>query len=88
MNSRVKLSARRISAGIAGVLMLVFVLFSVFFIAHEAHHDCTGEDCPVCAAIRLCERILCCAGTRGAAWISLRPCMASRGLRPSLSKSG
>ena len=26
MNSRVKLSARRISAGIAGVLMLVFVL--------------------------------------------------------------
>ena len=73
MNSRVKLSARRISAGIAGVLMLVFVLFSVFFIAHEAHHDCTGEDCPVCAASRLCERILCCAGTRGAAWISLLP---------------
>ncbi len=33
-------------------LGLVFVLFaSSAYIIHEANHDCTGEDCPVCQMI-------------------------------------
>ena len=25
------------------------------FLAEELHHDCAGEDCPVCACLQLCE---------------------------------
>lgn len=48
----------RITAGIMGVMMLFIVLFSAFYIAAEADHDCCGEDCPICACIHQCENIL------------------------------
>ncbi|MCR5648213.1 MAG: hypothetical protein K6F67_01595 [Oscillospiraceae bacterium] len=41
-----------------GLMMLVLVLFSAFYIAAEADHDCSGEDCLVCACIRQCENAL------------------------------
>ncbi len=50
--------ARRITAGIIGLLMLVTMLFSAFYIAAEINHDCSGEDCPVCACIQQCENTL------------------------------
>lgn len=31
--------------------LLVFTLYSLFYIAHEAHHECSGEDCPICYVI-------------------------------------
>ena len=41
------------------ILLIVFVLVSSFwFILHETHHDCTGEDCPVCAMIAICRNTL------------------------------
>ncbi|MBR0082160.1 MAG: hypothetical protein IJP98_05425 [Clostridia bacterium] len=48
----------RVLAGVVGLLLLAVVLFAAFYIAAEADHDCAGEDCPVCACIRLCEAIL------------------------------
>lgn len=48
----------RIAAGIMGLMMLVFVLFSAFYIAVEADHDCCGEGCPICACIQMCENTL------------------------------
>lgn len=48
----------RITAGIMGLMMLVIVLFSTFYIAAEADHDCCSEDCPICACIHQCEKIL------------------------------
>ncbi len=39
-------------------MLSVVVLFSAFYVIAEAGHDCTGEDCPVCACIQLCERTL------------------------------
>ena len=45
-------------AGVMGLMMLVILLFSAFFIAVEAEHDCCGEDCPVCVCIRQCENTL------------------------------
>ncbi len=47
--------AKRIAAGILGLLLLAVVLFSAFYPAAEADHDCAGEDCAVCICIRLCE---------------------------------
>lgn len=49
---------KRIMAGIMGILMLLIILFSAFYIAAEADHDCTGEDCPICACIHQCEKTL------------------------------
>ena len=49
------------------VLLIVFVLFaSLYFILHEAHHDCSGKDCPVCRLIAVCRDTL-----KGFAFISV-----------------
>lgn len=50
--------AKRFAAGVMGLMMLVIALFSAFYIAAEAGHDCTGEDCPVCACVQQCEKTL------------------------------
>ena len=49
---------KRIAAGFLGLLVLAAVLFSAFYIAVEADHDCAGEDCPVCLCIRFCADTL------------------------------
>ena len=49
---------KRIAAGSMAVLMFFIMLFSASFIAIEADHDCTGEDCPICACIAQCENTL------------------------------
>lgn len=41
-----------------GLMMLVIVLFSAFFIAFEMSHDCEEEDCPICAVMQQCENNL------------------------------
>lgn len=54
-----KKTSNRKTKILAVVLMsaaLMFtVLFSLFFIAHELDHDCSGDDCPICAFIHMCE---------------------------------
>ena len=52
------LLSKRMSAGIMLVMVLVFMLFSTFYIVAEADHDCAGEDCPVCACLQQCENTL------------------------------
>ncbi len=42
-------------AAFIGVALLLGVLFSTFYVAHEYVHDCTGEDCPICQYIAECE---------------------------------
>ena len=49
---------KRSAAFLLGVLLLSVMLLSAAFLAAEADHDCTGEDCPVCACMQLCERTL------------------------------
>ena len=48
----------RITAGIIGLMMLVLVLFSAFYISTETDHECCGEDCPICACFLQCENAL------------------------------
>ena len=50
---------------LAWVFCCAFVLTlftSSVFILHEAHHDCTGEDCPVCRQVALAASVLRCLG--------------------------
>lgn len=38
------------------VLLLIFTLGSVIFVAHEMHHQCDGEDCHICHIIQICDQ--------------------------------
>lgn len=38
--------------------VIVAMLFSVSYIAIEADHDCTGENCLTCCQISACENTL------------------------------
>ena len=49
---------RRFASIIIAAFIVVAVLTSLFVVAHEADHDCIGEDCPVCAVIAACQTIL------------------------------
>lgn len=53
-----RVNSNKIIAAIMGVMMLVVVLVSASYVAVEAVHDCTGEDCPICACINQCENTL------------------------------
>lgn len=48
----------RVPAMILACVLAFIMLFSVFFIALEAEHDCHGEDCAICAVLSLCENAL------------------------------
>lgn len=50
--------AQRILAGFTCAAFVIVAFFSLLFIAKEAHHDCTGEDCPVCACIHQAKQTL------------------------------
>lgn len=50
--------AIRTAAGVLGVMLLFAVLFSAFYIAAEADHDCCGEGCLICACVHQCQNIL------------------------------
>ena len=45
-------------AVIACVLFVFVTLASLFYIAKEENHQCTGEDCPICACIRQAKQIV------------------------------
>ena len=51
-----KLQERKASA--FALILLFCILFSVFFAAVEAGHDCIGDDCPVCASLMECGEIV------------------------------
>lgn len=79
MNSRMDSKFNRLRAVFAA-LFIAFTVFSVFFAAAEAGHDCLGDDCPICFVIhvaaqnvKLLSLALCAAGVSLA-----RHCFASK----------
>lgn len=53
---RINMKKQRTMALVISVFILVISLFSTFFIAEESNHDCTGQDCPICACIQQAEQ--------------------------------
>ena len=49
---------RRVMAVILTAVVLCAVISSLFAVIHEAHHDCTGENCRICAMIAVCRGTL------------------------------
>ena len=50
--------AKRFTGSIIAVMVLLIVLLSAFCLGHDAGHDCSGEDCPICDFMRQCENTL------------------------------
>ena len=46
---------KRTVAILLAVTVLFVMLCFALFIAAEANHDCTGESCPICRQIDLCQ---------------------------------
>ena len=51
---------------LAAVLAVV-ILSSAIYLAVEADHDCSSEDCAICRQISICENLLKSLGLAGAA---------------------
>ena len=47
--------------------LAVVMLSSAIYIAVEADHDCSGDDCAICRQISICENLLKSLGLAGAA---------------------
>ncbi len=54
------------------------LLYSALMIGLHSHHDCSGDDCPICAVIHRCEQLLSSAASGGgeAALITAFVCSA------------
>lgn len=52
MSSRTDSKFNRLRA-VFVALFIAFTVFSVFFAAAEAGHDCSGDDCPICFVIQV-----------------------------------
>lgn len=53
--NKYKINKCRLQSQILGALLIVSLFFSALFISEElGHHECTGDDCPICATIEMC----------------------------------
>ena len=52
------LKKHRILACILCVMFVATLFASETYIVTHTHHDCIGDDCPVCAALASCEQLL------------------------------
>ena len=53
-----RLMTKRIAAGTFCLFLILTLLLSGLYVAVEAGHECTGEECTVCAVIHWCGTIL------------------------------
>ena len=49
---------KRTGAAVLCAVLVLTMVFSSAFIIHEAGHDCTGEDCPICHVIAASSQLL------------------------------
>lgn len=48
----------RVLAAALTAALLFLLLSSALYIAMEAEHDCTGDDCPICCRLAVCENAM------------------------------
>lgn len=44
---------KKLLAYALSVMLISVLVFSVFYVSSETHHECSGEDCPICACINI-----------------------------------
>ncbi len=51
---RIRQRTRRLLAAVGAALLLGFQVLSAAYVAHEADHDCSGDDCQICVLLQQC----------------------------------
>ena len=54
---------RRMIAAIMCFALLLVMASSAAYIVIEANHNCTGDGCPICHKIQICQQVLNTVGT-------------------------
>ena len=49
---------KRFAAVIMCIMLVLSIFTAYFYIVSRAHHECTGQDCPICHEIQLCIQML------------------------------
>ena len=49
---------KRFAAVIMCIMLVLSIFTASFYIVSRAHHECTGQDCPICHEIQLCVQFL------------------------------
>ena len=57
----------RFMTRLLAAVLAVVMLSSAVYLAVEANHDCSGDDCAICRQISICENLLKTLGLAGAA---------------------
>ena len=57
----------RLITGLLAAVLAAVMLSSAVYIAVEANHNCSGEDCAICHQIGVCENLLKSLGLAGPA---------------------
>lgn len=57
----------RLITGLLAAVLAAVMLSSAVYIAVEANHTCSGEDCAICHQLQVCENLLKSIGLAGAA---------------------
>ena len=57
----------RLITGLLAAVLAAVMLSSAVYIAVEANHNCSGEDCAICHQLQACENLLKSIGLAGAA---------------------
>ena len=56
----------RLITGLLAAVLAAVMLSSAVYIAVEANHNCSGEDCAICHQLQVCENLLKSIGLAGA----------------------
>ncbi len=51
------------AAPVLALILLLVSLAAAGYPVYEHHHDCHGEDCPICETVKLCEGLVKVFGT-------------------------
>ena len=62
----------RLITGLLAAVLAAVMLSSAVYIAVEANHNCSGEDCAICHQLQVCENLLKSIGLAGAAAVFVR----------------
>lgn len=75
---------KKMIAMFISVIFVFVMLSSLFYIAKEENHKCTGEDCPICSCLHQAERTLKNLGTGLIVSFSLNSIVIITGLMDSI----
>lgn len=52
------LKIEKIISGLICALLVCAAVLAFYYLAEETEHSCTGEECPICVVMQICEKLV------------------------------